>query len=155
MNTTIETTKPVETTKPSCSERKIVTIRISRDDDGMRIYMQSPVDWKIMKRERKFNLGGVPCFQPTMEQVEGLDSFFSIEQYFESNGMPNLSMLLAENIKQGVTFSFPPYPISETKIKRWAEQFKQDAKVLYLTYVKPVDFSVIITSTTVERENHD
>src|SRR5579864_4810531 len=154
MNTTSEQIKPIETKKP-CSERKIINVRISRDDDGMRIFMQSPVDWKIMKREKKFTLGGVTCFQPNMEQVEGLESFFSTEQYFEYNGLPNLTMLLAEKIKEGVTFSFPPYPISENKIKRWAEQFKQDAKVLFLTYVKPVDFSVIITSTTIERENHD
>ncbi len=134
---------------------KIVNMAVKRTDDGLRITLQSPIDFKILKRPQKFTLGNVTCFNPRQEQVDGIDSFFSTAQSYEVNGMPNLTMLLAENLKSGVTFVFPPMPISDKKIREWIEQFREDAKILFLTYVKPVDYSVVITSQTIERETHD
>jgi hypothetical protein len=135
---------------------KIINLGVKRDNDGLRISIQSPIDFKILKKgNTKFVLGGVNCFAPRQDRVDGIDSYFSTSQSYEFEGLPNLTMLLAESLKTGVTFSFPPMPISDKKIKEWMEQFKQDAKVLFLTFVKPIDYTVVITSQTIEKEIHD
>jgi hypothetical protein len=149
-NTNVQV-KPVD----NCNRCKIVNMGVKRDNDGLKISLQSPINFKILQKKERFNLGGIVCFAPRQQNVDGLDSVFSTEQSYQVDGLPNLTMLLAENLKSGVTFQFPPMPISDTKIKEWMEQFKKDAKVLFLTYVKPVDYSVIITSQTIECERHD
>lgn len=148
-------TKVVESSPAQKSCPKIVNLGVKRDDDGLKITIQSPIDFKILKKNNKFTLGGVTCFVPRSERVEGIDSYFATQSDYEFEGMPNLTMLLAENIRSGVTFVFPAMPISDKRMREWMEQFKRDAKILYLTYVKPVDWTVVITSETIEREHHD
>jgi len=148
-NTNIQA-KPVD----NCNSCKIVNMGVKRDNDGLKISLQSPINFKILQKKERFNLGGIVCFAPRQQNVDGLDSVFSTEQSYQVDGLPNLTMLLAENLKSGVTFQFPPMPISDTKIKEWMEQFKKDTKVLYLTYVKSVDYSVEISAVTIEREIH-
>lgn len=158
MNTTDNNTQAIVKPSDNCKNRcQIVNMAVKRDNEGLRITLQSPIDFKILKRGPKnlFTLGNVSCFAPRVEKIEELDSVFSTSQSYEVDGLPNLTMLLAESIKSGVTFVFPPMPISDTKIKEWMEQFKKDAKILFLKYVKPVDYSVNITSETIEREQHD
>lgn len=140
----------------TCNRCKIINLGVKRDNDGLRITIQSPIDFKILKKgNQRFTLGGVTCYAPRDERVDGVDSFFGTSQSYEIESMPNLTMLLAEDIKSGVTFSFPPMPISDSNIRSWMEQFKRDAKILFLTYVKPVDYTVTITSQTIEKEIHD
>lgn len=154
MNTDIKPTESGANQRANCC--KIINLGVKRDNEGLRISIQSPIDFKILKKgNNKFTLGGVNCFAPRQERVDGVESFFSTSQSYEVEGMPNLTMLLAENLKTGVTFSFPPMPISDKRIKDWMEQFKQDAKILFLTFVKPIDYTVIITSQTIESERHD
>lgn len=134
---------------------QFITMGVKRDDDGLRIKLQSVVDWKCLKSPKKFVLGSVPCYHPRQERLEGIDSIFSTAQSHEIEGLPNLTLLLAENIKQGVTFFFPPVPISDERIKVWAEQFRNDCKILYHLYIKPREFTVEITTRIVETDKID
>lgn len=137
-------------------ETRILSLRFKRTNSGIEIQIQSNVDWGFLGNpKRKFNLAGVECAAPMSLQQEGVNSYFSPDQTFSYEGMPNLTMLLATNIRSGVKFVFPTMPISDEKIKMWTENFKEDVKILYLTFCKPVDISVEINSRTVEREIHD
>ena len=65
-----------------------------------------------------------------------------------------MNMLLAKNINNGVKFDFGAFPMSENKVKDWIDKFKKQTKILYLTYCKKLNITTIITTHTVEEENH-
>ena len=69
--------------------------------------------------------------------------------------MLNLSMLLARDLKSGVTFNFGVMPIGEEKIAEYLATFKNQVKMIYLSYMKPVSISMVISTETVEREAFD
>ena len=142
------------TARVECS--RILEMNFRRDNDALKIELKSTLDWKLFRRNNKetVNIGGVVCYRPRNTELEGVDSCFSMEASHEYNGFPNLTMLLAQDIQKGVTFNFPPMPIVESRVLNWLQKMKEDAKIMYLTYCKPVNVSVVITSETVEREIH-
>lgn len=132
---------------------KILSIGFKRDNNTFQIRLKSPINWGFLSKDGKFGIGGITCNRPRLDRIEETDSCFSMENNYEFDNKPNLSMLLAQQIKDGVTFNFAPIPISDVKVKAWIQQMKDDAKILYIKYAKPLDIEVEITSHVIEREN--
>lgn len=148
---------PIESTK-KIEGRKIMTGQIKRNMEGtIEIKLQSSIDWKMFKRAGKdtIKIGNVECYYPRNDSVPGVKGFFYYDNVFENNDFPNLCLILAKEIEKGVTFVFNSYPISEVRIKNWIQKFNEQIKILYLSYCKPINISISITSEIVEREFHD
>ena len=71
--------------------------------------------------------------------------------------LKNNSHLLAKSFNQPTyqTVQQALKTISDVKIQNFCEQLKNQAKIIYLTYFKPIDITVTVTSSTVENESHD
>jgi len=142
----------------SVSGQSVLTLIITRNSTvGLQIELSSPIDWRFLysPNGKILNVGGVKCFQPRTDRVPEVDSRFYTDDVYEYDGNPNLIMLLAQDIKNGVTFNFGHMPISPEKTNQWAERLYQDVKILYLKYCKPFQMKVRITTETIENEEHN
>lgn len=128
---------------------------------GFEIFIQSNHNFSFLaeKGGNTFALGNVKCFKPRGGdgfQLAGVAGYFQTgAMTFESDGRLNLSILLAQDLEKGVTFNFGVFPLAEDKIMDYISKFKEQIKMIYLTYMKPVSVSVTFSTETVETENHD
>lgn len=105
---------------------------------------------------KTFILGGVTCFTPRKSQIEDCGAFFLTENILiYNNEYPNLSILLAKDIENGVTFDFGIIPISSERLTLIQQLLEEQIRMLYLSYLKPKRHSVRITTETVTEEIHD
>lgn len=139
------------------SKRALIRLNIQRADGEIKIVLASPIDWSVFANKDKgvFKLGGRECFYPKINNdslsESGVKGLFSTDPYFMIENQPNLSLLLAKDLKGGVTFNFGAVPIPESKLATYINSFKEQVKTLYHLYLKPVDVSVNITTELVER----
>jgi hypothetical protein len=129
--------------------------------DGFTVKLTSNQDWSFLKAlspsgpHKKFMISGVSCHYPKQEYLEKVDAPFIVSTVYEDNGRPNMSLLLAENIRDGVTFRFGQFPITPEQITAWTIGFKQRVRAIYLEYCKPVDVKVSVSIATVEKEEFE
>lgn len=138
---------------------KILFINVLRTAErGLQIKLQSQERfWKLFRRDlnETVTIGRVKCYLPKQDELPGVPGYFAAQDTFDFEQHPNLNMLLAKDIEDGVTFDFGAYPISDKKIVSWIDMLKKQVKIIYLTYLKPRDVRVIVSSQTVEQEEHD
>ena len=119
---------------------------------GLEIFFQSNKSFRFLadESEKTFKLGGVDCYYPRNGNgynLPGVMGVFRTEkETFLSDGFPNLSFLLARDLAKGVTFSFGTFPLSEEKLKEYAENLKAQIKLLFCTYMR--DFTIDMTFST-------
>ena len=140
--------------------KSVCKIRFYRDNEvGLQIELQSNTNWHFLsnKDDATIKIGGVKCFKPKQQEIEGVPGYFWSQNVFEYGGFPNLNILLAENLNNNevVTFKFGFLPISNEKTVDWIKKFKEQVKILYLTYCKPINHTIEINSKTIENETHD
>jgi hypothetical protein len=153
----IEENQPVNADRPS--ETSVLDIEITRDTDkGLLIKLKSNQDLSIFKNRGSsgsVKIGKVECHRPAISHLDDVNSIFTEEDTWASGANPNLTMLLAKGLKDGVTFNFGLFPVSEEMLRSWVENLKTQMKVIYLTYCKPVQKKVVISARTVEVEEHE
>lgn len=139
----------------------LLEINVSRTEErGLEISLKSDANFLFNswfdRRDYDNTIGGVLCARARNDYLEEFGGKFYRDNMFEDgDGNPNLTLLLARDIKNGVVFKFGHFPISDKQILNWANKFKAQTKALYLTYMKEVKLSVVITTETVEREPHN
>lgn len=146
----IESVKTVE-------QQAILTVRIMRHcETGLRIYLQSPLDWSLFAADKQalFTLGGVECRVPRSNKLPNVPGHFRADNVFDYDDYPNLCLLLAKNLQEGVWFDFGLMAISDDRLIHWAGNLKCQVKILYLTHLKPVNIEIQFTAATVEKESH-
>ena len=144
----------------SVSGNKLINMELRKGRDGvLRIFLQG--DSSIYAQfkadgEMTFKLGGVVCYRPRQELLRGVCGRFHMDaNSFEFDGYPNLCILLAKDLTNGVEFNFGAMPISQPKLREWAENLATQVKVIFLTYVREVDIRVEVNSKVVEFESFD
>ena len=153
----IATLEPIQSIK-KIEGKKILSIEVRRNSEGwFEVKLQSPIDWKMFRRMNRdtVKIGNIDCYYPKAETYPGLKAYFYYDNVFEYNDYPNLNLILAKEIEKGVTFVFNSFPVSDQKIRNWLQKFNEQVKILYLSYCKPINISLVISSETVEREFHD
>lgn len=139
--------------------KKILIVNARRNDKmEFELSLKSEISFLSLARKDRnatFKIGGVDCFYAVKERISGVNGNFYADNLMEYNDFPNLNLLLAKGLKEGVVFNFGVFPISDDKIQNFCEQLKNQAKIIYLTYFKPIDITVTVTSSTVENESHD
>lgn len=157
----IETTKSVEAKDSKGRKIILFDIEVYRTvSKGFQINVKSERDWSFLARKnenRTAMLGGVKCFLPKQDYLEGVDGYFMVgdNSSYDYDNRPNLGLLLACNLKEGVSFNFGHFPIAKERIETWVNEFKKRVKNLYLTYCNDVGIRFRITSETIETECHD
>ena len=144
------------------SNKKVIanTVFSSSAEKGLEIFIQSDINFACLadKSAGIMTIGGVKCFIPRAgngTQIPGVPGYFSTEKtVFQLEGYINLSLLLAEKLKDGVKFNFGTFPISPEKLQEYSTSFKQQIKIFYLTYCKPISVETTITAETIEKESH-
>jgi hypothetical protein len=137
--------------------RKGFKIRAVRHPkEGLNLIMNSSVDFDIFKRRdgKKITIGGVSCVLPRQQDYPGIECPFVSDSNWEFDGVPNLTLILAEGIREGVTFSLGVFPISEEKITNYLQKMKESVSRLYLGHCKELDVTCNITFETIQREIH-
>lgn len=141
------------------NKNHLLRLRITKDaEKGLLVYAQSDVDFRLLRspNNNKTKLANIQCFYPyTTERLEGLRAYFypCKDQYcFTYGDYPNLMILLAEDLKNGVTFEMGLFPISQENIDSWVNQLKEEVKILYHLYLKPTDVNVEISTSVIEKE---
>ena len=139
---------------------RLLKLRIVKDPDkGLLIEAQSSVDFRMLRspNNKKMVFAGVQCFHPfTSELLQGLRSYFFPNDNQENRlfygDYPNLMILLAEKLKEGVVFQMGLYPVSQETILNWIQLLKEEVKILYHLYIKSFDVEVEFTTKIVEKE---
>lgn len=125
-------------------------------EKGLEFYLQSDMNFQLFANpsDKYFNLGGVKCFFPRngdASNLNGVNGYFSTgSDKFQVENMLNLSLLLARDLKAGVTFNFGIMPIGEEKIAEYLTHFRNQVKMIYLSYMKPVSIRMDITTQVIE-----
>src|ERR1017187_5624911 len=118
--------------------RQILKASIKRNNIvGLQIELQSCEDWSFLSDKHMRTIGNIPCYFPAQETLDGVKGYFVASNVHIYNNLPNLQLLLARDIKNGVKFNFGMIPMSDSKVLEWLALFKEQVKVLYLTYLKP------------------
>lgn len=148
--------------KDGHGKKELARISINTSPErGVEFYIQSNQScWQqFADMKNSFTLGGVKCFAPKQGNGAGLGGvnghFNTNKDNFFQDGTINLSVLLAHSMKEGATFNFGVFPITEEKIDELLASMKQNLKMIYLQYCKPIRKTVIISTETVEVEEHD
>lgn len=141
-------------------DKYFLELSLKRDVGGVKLFIKSPVNFKFMAQENsERTCGGVKCFASKVETLSNVRGYCyqtgSVYDLFLYDNKPNLAILLAKDLKNGVTFNFGEFPISESGIKDWIAQFKEQAKQIYLSYCKPISYTVKFSAETVETEQHN
>jgi hypothetical protein len=134
--------------------RKILKVRVNRDcETGLKVFIQSNLDWSVFMNKEKgtFLLGGVKCFFPKESRLPNIPGQFRTDNEYEYDDFVNLSLLLAEDINKGVTYDFGILAVSDDKIASWIANLKQQAKILYFSYLKPIGIEVCFSTEMVEK----
>lgn len=154
--------KPAETTTISKSGKTLIEANVRRDDDGVKLYIKGYNQFKVLRDENKDSeviIAGVRCYRPKAETLYGVNGVIrpstNLYECFLYDSRPNLCVLLAKNLAEGVTFNFGNFPLSEEMIEDWSKKFAAQVKMLFLTYCRQYDYSIRITTQTVENEVHD
>lgn len=138
---------------------RFLTAEASHASGNLIFTMQGKSDmFKFLRRQdgATYVIGGVTCWRPRFEQLEGVKGNFVLsETAFEHNNVPNLMLLMAQDLDRGVTFRFPDVPVSEQRVKRWLGEFEIQIRMLYLAYIKPTTHRAEFTTQTIVREHHD
>lgn len=140
---------------PDYQEVNFAEVDFSRDENAhLIIKIKGKNYWSQFYREdmSTVRIAGVLCHRPKFEQLEEARAYFVMDNSFQYNDAPNLMLLLAKDIEQGVTFDFGIVPISESRCYVWAEQLHYAMKALYTAYVKPVNIRATFTTQLVEKE---
>ncbi len=127
-------------------------------ETGLNIKIKCPLNLKFLSTEEHiggFKFARVDCSYPKKETLQGIPGRFYTDTVLEYDNEPNLSFFLAKNLKEGVTFNFGLFPISDEKLLNWIKKFKIQTKIIYLTYCKPFKVRVRFSSETIESEIHD
>lgn len=137
----------------------LLRVKIKRNTQTeLEIFVQShPSYWKFMRRDDQttFKLAGIVCYKPKMDRFQGVNGFCYLDSIHEVQDYPNLALLLAKDIEQGVKFNFGPFPISRERLKDWISKFETQVKMLYFQYSKPQEYSLDITTELVQKERMD
>lgn len=140
------------------NEVNMIDIAIERDSStNLKISLKSNQNWATFARSETetFFLGGVECFIPKQNQIEGVDGNFSVDNSnYMVKGFVNLSLLLAKDIKNGVVFNFGAVPITEEGMISFFEKFRFASKILYLNCLKPLTMKATITCQIIEKEEY-
>ena len=94
-------------------ELYLLEIEINRSSEAeLTIFLKGKNQWKSLSASsnKTFLIGGIECFYPKDQQLDGISSSFYADSVFEINNYPNLNLLLAKDIETGVTFNFGKYP---------------------------------------------
>lgn len=150
-------TKPRVETNEEKTDR-ILTVEVRRNaSHGLQIFVQSDKDWSQFREEtgKTSVISGVVCHHPKADNFKGIQSGFVRANGYDTlfyGGMPNLIILLARDIKAGVTFNLGMFPIQTEMIKSWGELLDGEIKRVYNNYCKPFKMSVefVVTRTTNE-----
>ena len=139
---------------------EILEFAVKRDSEsGFQIFLKGQKDiWKTLKNEAINNpvmIGGVKCDYPRNESLKNIQGYFLVENRYECEDSLNLTLLLAKDIEQGVTFNFGYVPISDDRLYDLRDKLKEQVKRIYLQYIKPVDTRVFFNTSTCEEEIHD
>ncbi len=150
-------------TKQNGKTNELCKIKLSNDpDNGFQIYVQSNHNFAFLASQGKqetWKFGGIDCLHPRQgsgSQLPGVPGYFDCgkDRFFVEGNM-NLSLLLAKNIKDGVTFSFGLLPIGEDKLNEYIQLMKTQVKLIYLTYMRRISVSAPFTTSIIETENFD
>lgn len=140
--------------KEICLEARI--LRDGKTGEIM-VSVKSPKNWSAIydKSQRTIVWAGIECYLPQTSGLFGLRSKFSPDYHdMWYNDYPNLMVLLAKDINNGVTFKFGAFPVAQERMEDWARLLKEEAKIIFLSYLKPFDIIVKITCETIENEIH-
>ena len=155
-------TETIATAPKGNGKTELCRLKMSLNTErGFEIHLQSNHNFSFLSNPKDgiFKLGGVECFIPRNgdgSNLPGVAGYFSLaKDRYELEHYLNLSLLLAKDLQKGVTFNFGCFPISDDKINELASNWKQQVKMLYLSYMKPISVSVMISTETVEVEPHD
>ena len=114
-------------------------VQIERnDDEGLTISIRASINFDFLKRKdnRTFYLGGIECFLPKSERLSGVNGYFVCEEkIYECKDYPNLCMLLARDLKDGVVFRFGKWPITDQQIENWAIRFEEQIACINKNYL--------------------
>lgn len=157
MADTIKSTEKTETpTTISKGKNILVEVNIKRDDSGVKLYIKGFNDFKVLRHseEKEMTFAGVRCFVPKADRLYAVNGSFyvtsTLENAFMYDGLPNLCVLLAKNLKDGVTFNFGTFPLNEEMIKKWMEEFNAQVKSIYLHYCRQYNISMRISTQMIE-----
>lgn len=149
---------PIVQDSKSVSGKRLISVKITRDKDGgLSITLTGDSTlWKPFRRDDEtYTFAGQKCFYPAQMELRGVRGMFDLEnQAYESNGFPNLAMLLACDMDNGATFNFGAFPVSEQKLYEWTNLLKQQVKCIFCAYIKPVNVEMEVTCATIEVESH-
>ena len=139
------------------SGNKILTVEIRRNStSGLEIFVQSNSDlWKPFRVLETFTLGNCITYYPKQDNLRGVPGYFTSSNVFEYEEFPNLSLLLGKDVDKGCWYSFGSFPISEHKLREYADKLKKQAKILFLMYCRPFDLRVEFSTSVVEKEIFD
>lgn len=151
---------PIEPTAPADNKINVLEIEVNRSmSKGFQVFLKSTWDWSFLRRtpDRTGSIGGVVCYMPKSESLPGIEGFFAVgtDAYEHGENMPNLGLLLAKDLKQGVTFNFGQFPISEEKIESWGRQFQEIVRKIFLQYCKKVNIKYRVTTETIAVADHE
>ena len=150
-----------KTVKETPTGQKLLKMRVLRTDAGLEIEMQSDIEFaKFFKvadgaqRLGKFQFGGVTCIESRLgiRVHTGHNLVLNRNDQINYDGHVNFSFLMAQDLKEGVTFKFQNMPMSAEGLKEWAGTMKEVVKALYQDYLKPVDITVSLTAVVKEHE---
>lgn len=153
----METTenKSLIETKVKCDGNTLLRVNIKKDPNrGLLIHMQSPIEWKMLKdlsKDGTYNFGKVRCHFPLKDSLDDIPGYFRRDAGYEFGDYPNLTLLLAERLKDGVTFEFGLFPITDEKINAWSASFKEQVMAIYCNYLKPAEWDMTFTTHMVEK----
>ena len=150
------------TAKVNGQKTDVCRLKISTTPErGLEIFLQSNHNFSMFgdAKQGTFKIGGVECVIPRNgngSQLPGVPGYFYTEkERYQVENYLNLSMLLAKDLKSGVVFSFGVFPISDDKIRELGDNWRTQAKLIYLTYLRPFSVSVVVSTETVERVPED
>ena len=148
------------------NEEAILKLSIAKSSKGLSLFAKSGPGMNFAQFCRKdlgqFVFGGVKCYQPKKAEYDGIESVFfcSDEEIYRfsvrglnNDIVPNLMILLAEDLSAGVNFDMGCYPITNTQINFYLNKLKEDVKMLYALFLKPYNVSVEFSTKLIETDN--
>lgn len=158
-NETEQVVNPNIKDNKTISGKEILSLEFIRNNtQGLQIKVKSPIDFSFLAKNNQdtFNFQGVHCFYARNREIQGIYGGFLTEAgYFNYGEYPNLQLLLARGLKDGVIFNFGLVPLHDSAIDPWIQKFKEQVKMIYFGYIKPVHICAKFTSQIVENDISD
>jgi len=142
--------------------KTILNIRVERNETGLRISVQSDINWATVHgRNPEFDFLGIPCvpFKSNIKETvnEGGRGHQVVvnrnESKLFSGADINATFMQAKNIREGVTFVIPAVsmpPIGKTQMDDFKKRLALWAEDVFRQMVKPVRVKCVITTTDYE-----